>query len=147
MYFSPYHLLLINLTLSAILTGLIWTIQIVHYPSFLDVGTDQYLVFQQNHMKNISFLVGPLMILELGAGVYLLFDQFSSGLHWLILLGSLLLLIIWVVTIFVASPLHARLVSNGYEVQQIQKLINVNWIRTVAWSGRTGIFFYLLLGK
>lgn len=144
MIFSCYHLLLINLTLSAILCGLIWTVQIVHYPSFLDVGTKEYLAFQQNHMKNISLLVMPLMLLELGMGIYLQVEHIRTHIHWLVYVATFLLLLIWIVTMFVASPLHGKLLNKGYEVQNIQKLISSNWIRTLAWTGKTAIFFYLL---
>jgi len=141
---TPFSLLLTNLTISAILCGLIWTIQLVHYPSFLDVGPDQYVVFQQNHMKNISILVIPLMLLELGAGIYLQLEHLKENIHWLIYVASLLLLIIWVVTMFVASPLHGKLASQGYDKKGIQQLVNINWIRTVAWTLRTAIFFFLV---
>lgn len=96
-------------------------------------------------MSNISLLVVPLMLLELGAGIFLLIEQLDNNIHWLIYPASLLLLIIWGVTILAASPLHAKLVSEGYDAQGIQRLININWIRTIAWTLRTAIFFFLLL--
>lgn len=142
---QSFNLILANLCLSALLCGLIWTIQLVHYPSFLDVGSKEYLLFQQNHMRNISLLVMPLMLLELAAGIYLLFAQLSNHIHWSVYPATFFLILIWAVTFFVASPLHGRLVSGGYNVENIQKLINANWWRTIAWTGRTIIFFLLLL--
>lgn len=142
---NSHNLLLINFSLSAILCGLIWTIQIVHYPSFLDVGADEYLTFQQNHMRNISLVVFPLMLLELAAGIYLQVQYVSFTLHWPVFLATFLLLLTWIITIFFASPLHSQLVSQGYDAQNIQKLISINWWRTLAWTGRTIILFVLLL--
>ena len=142
---NPHNLLLVNLSLSAVLCGLIWTIQIVHYPSFLDVGTNEYLSFQQNHMRNISVVVIPLMLLELAAGIYLQIEFVAFNLHWSVFIATFLLLLIWIITIFFASPLHGKLVSQGYNTQNIQKLININWWRTIAWTGRTIILFVLLL--
>lgn len=85
------------------------------------------------------------MLLELLAGIYLQFEHFRADIHWLIYIATLFLTMIWVITIFVASPLHGKLLNKGYEVHNIKKLINCNWIRTIAWTGRTCIFFYLLL--
>lgn len=145
MIVHSYNLLLSNLCLSAILCGLIWTVQLVHYPSFLDVGSKEYLIFQQNHMRNISLLVMPLMLLELFVGIYLQVAHFSTNIHWAVYVATALLILIWFVTFFIASPLHGRLVSQGYNADNIQKLINANWWRTIAWTGRTIILFLLLL--
>jgi hypothetical protein len=144
---QPHNLLLINLSLSAVLCGLIWTIQLVHYPSFLDVGSDEYLIYQRNHMKNISILVGPLMLLELVFGIYLQLQQWQTPIHWSVHIASLLLVVVWLITFIVSSPLHGRLIQGGFDKLAIQKLIDTNWIRTLAWTGRFLIFFFLLLFK
>ncbi len=62
---NVYLAVLLNLTLSAMLTGLIWTIQIVHYPGFLGVGVEKFIAYQHNHMRTISYVVIPLMVAEL----------------------------------------------------------------------------------
>jgi len=142
---QPSTLILLNLCLAALLSGLIWTIQLVHYPSFLDVGTEEYLVYQRNHMRNISYLVIPLMLLELGFGAYLQIQHHISPIHWTISLSSALLGLIWITTFVVSSPLHGQLVAVGYDREIIRKLINTNWIRTFAWTFRFLIFFWLML--
>jgi hypothetical protein len=144
---SPYSLLLINLLLAALLSGLIWTIQLVHYPGFMDVGPDEYLTYQRNHMRNISLLVLPLMLAELGFTALLQYQHFVQPIHWSIHMASLLLLVIWLTTFFISSPLHGKLLSDGYDTTHISRLVNSNWIRTLAWSGRTLIYFLLLLNK
>lgn len=142
---NPQNILLINLCLSALLCGLIWTIQVVHYPSFLDVGADEYVSFQQNHMRNISLVVIPLMLLELAAGIYLQIKYASFNLHWSVFLATFLLVFIWIITMFFASPLHGKLVSQGFNIQNIRRLIHINWWRTIAWTAKTVILFLLLL--
>ena len=93
MDFSFNTLLLISLAVSAVLTGLIWTIQVVHYPGFLGVGTDGFLAYQHNHMRTISYLVIPLMLAELGLACWLPFS--GNNITWPIYLSSALVIFIW----------------------------------------------------
>ena len=137
-------IVLLNLTLSAVLTGLIWTIQIVHYPGFLGVGPEIFLAYQHNHMRTISYVVIPLMLVELVAALLLpVFYQHRFA--WITYLATSLVLVIWLTTFFISSPLHGKLASEGYNSLLIHRLVATNWIRTIAWSVRTGILFYLVV--
>ncbi|MFP4093936.1 MAG: hypothetical protein ACLFUB_05600 [Cyclobacteriaceae bacterium] len=144
---SQTNLLLINLSLAALLTGLIWTVQLVHYPGFMDVGPGEYLHYQRNHMRSISILVMPLMLAELGFTAMLQYQHLSQPIHWSVTLCSVLLLVIWLTTFFISSPLHAKLLADGYNPTHISRLVNTNWVRTLAWTGRFLIYFLLLLKK
>ena len=64
--------LLGHLIFTSIMTGVIWVIQIVHYPSFHFIEKESYTAFQKFHMNSISLIVVPVMILELATGVLLL---------------------------------------------------------------------------
>jgi hypothetical protein len=122
-------------------TGLIWTIQVVHYPGFLKVGKDMYEAYQQFHMRAITFVVGPSMLAELVFSGLLLFLLSQLGEYRIIYIISLALLaLIWLHTALWAVPLHGKLVS-GYDAQAIQSLVSANWWRTFAWTARA-----LLLG-
>ena len=140
----PNVILLLNLTLSATLTGLIWMVQIVHYPGFLGVGTEQFLAYQHNHMRTISYVVVPLMLGELVVGLMLPF-VYPSSWPWLVYTSAGLVLVIWITTFFVSSPLHGLLASEGYNTERIERLVSTNWIRTAAWTVRTVILFYIVL--
>ena len=141
---STESLVLVNLTLSALLTGLIWTIQLVHYPGFLGVGADGFLAYQQNHMRSISYLVIPLMLAEL-AMTGLLQYYYQNIPPRGVYLSTGLVVFIWGVTFFISSPLHGKLIAEGYNSTVIQQLITTNWLRTVAWSIRTGVLFFLAI--
>jgi hypothetical protein len=139
----PQLLLGSNLILCAILTGLIWTIQVVHYPSFLGVGSEYFASWHQKHMSSITFLVGPLMLLEAGAALVILnyYSNFSPS--WLLLISSGLVLFVFLNTFFFAVPLHDQLVKYGYNEKVIHRLIQTNWCRTIAWTLRLGVLIYL----
>ena len=47
-------LLLLNFGFAAFLTGLIWTIQLVHYPSFGLVGKAEFVQFHQAHTTRMG---------------------------------------------------------------------------------------------
>ena len=53
------------------LTGLIWTIQIVHYPLFEQVGEDRFVRYHERHMRRITWVAGPLMLIEAGSAALL----------------------------------------------------------------------------
>lgn len=135
---STNELVLINLTLSAVLTGLIWTIQVVHYPGFLGVGNEGFLAYQHQHMRTISYVVMPLMLGELAATIFLLLRH-SAPDNVEIYVATAMVIVIWATTMFVSSPLHGKLASQGYNVEIIKRLVTTNWIRTAAWSIRTGV--------
>ena len=123
-------------------TGLIWTIQLVHYPGFLHIGSDTYKAYQEFHMRAITLLVGPSMLAELAATVLITMALYHSPYRLLIILSALVLIFIWLHTAFLASPLHGKLL-NGFQPELIRKLVDINWWRTIAWSIRSAILIYL----
>ena len=63
--------LLANLAVTFTLVGLIWTIQVVHYPLFARVGVDAFARFHAEHNARITVLVGPLMCAEVACAAWL----------------------------------------------------------------------------
>lgn len=136
------HLLLeIYLAISWMLTGLIWVIQLVHYPSFRFVDSDQFLDFHHHHTFRITLIVMPTMLVELALAIYF-FVQNSLGaasLWQLIMVG-----LIWGSTFFIQIPLHNRLVERKEE-EVINRLVQSNWLRTFLWTGKALLLSYCLL--
>ncbi|NJL15398.1 MAG: hypothetical protein HC913_21935 [Microscillaceae bacterium] len=134
-------LLLGNLLVTAYLTGLIWTIQVLHYPSFAKFGPAAFSDFHPFHTARITLIVALPMVLELAlaAGLWLgaaipeelLPPWLNAGLLGLVGL-------IWLSTFFWAIPLHNRL-EQGFDLGIIQQLVAMNWIRTLAWTLRLGV--------
>lgn len=123
------------------LFGVIWTVQLLVYPQFLEVSASRWNGYHDNHMRRITWVVGPLMLLEV-ASLFLLFMngllETSSLSLWVFGVGPLGL--IWGVTGGVSVPLHGRL-SAHHDPQTITRLIQTNWLRTLAWSLRGGWVF------
>ena len=123
----------LHLIVTSMMVAIIWMVQILHYPSFLFVDKKQYTEFQQFHMKKISYIIVPIMLLELFSGFGILFYIEKAQLS---LYASLtLLVLIWVITGLFFTKYHTEL-SKKYNRNTILRLIRFNWIRTVLWTIR-----------
>ena len=126
---------LIHLIATAMMVSIIWIIQILHYPTFLFVDKKDYTEFQNFHMKNISYLIIPIMLLELFTGLYILLYNNMINFYFSASFG--LLILIWLITALFFSKFHSEL-SKKYNRDTILKLIRLNWIRTFFWTLRLG---------
>ena len=129
----------ILLAISWMLVGLIWTIQLVHYPGFAYVEPAELTRFHQHHSTSISWIVLPLMVTELGLSAYLAY-QFNF--NWKYTVPLLIVLVIWASTFFISVPLHNALMGVK-DSANIEQLVATNWIRTVLWSGKALLLSYL----
>tara|TARA_B100001758_G_scaffold177890_1_gene154655 strand:- start:61 stop:354 length:294 start_codon:yes stop_codon:yes gene_type:complete len=82
-------------------------------------------------MERISYIVIPVMLVESISGFLLIYDELNP----ILLTSMVLLLSIWMFTVFFFSSLHQKLVS-GYEEETVRKLVKINWIRTALWTLR-----------
>ena len=56
--------LLAHVAATAAMTGLIWFVQLVHYPLFARVGVADFTAYEREHVRRTGLLVAPLMLLE-----------------------------------------------------------------------------------
>jgi hypothetical protein len=49
-----------------------------------------------------------------------------------------------VATFFIAVPFHNRLSAHGYNYIALDGLTRTNWLRTLTWTARAGLLFWLL---
>lgn len=135
-------LLLIQAAATWGMVGLIWFVQIVHYPLYTKVGPEQFVTYQQAHTQLVSLVVIPLMLAELFAAVLLAVakNPVFQTTAWVALA---LVLAIWAVTFTVQVPQHNRLCQQ-FDLQTAQQLVRGNWIRTFLWSCRGGIVIWML---
>ncbi|MDQ3129958.1 MAG: hypothetical protein M3Q99_04250 [Acidobacteriota bacterium] len=134
---------LIHAGATLFLVGLIWTIQIVHYPLFEMVGADGYADYQTSHMSRITYVVAPVMFVELVAAIYFVFASYEPVNPKFFWFGLALVLIIWASTIFVQSPIHGRL-AERFDAGLVNKLVVTNWIRTIVWTMRGALVLWMV---
>lgn len=137
---------LIHAGATLFLVGLIWTIQIVHYPLFERVGADGYAAYQTAHMARIAYVVAPVMLVELATAIYFVlvnYESFDAKYFWF---GLALVLLIWASTAFIQSPIHGRLAEN-FDLALANKLVLTNWIRTILWTIRGALVLWMIWVK
>lgn len=124
------------------MTGLIWVIQLVHYPIFLFAEKKQFSHLHAFHSKRITYIVAPLMLLELCCAIMLL--KSVKIVFILRVLNLLSVVMIWFVTAFLNIPRHNKLAIK-YSAVEIQKLVRSNWPRTFLWSLRSLVFLVVFI--
>ncbi|MBL9148602.1 MAG: hypothetical protein JNM94_07905 [Phycisphaerae bacterium] len=136
-------LLIANALVTGALVGLIWTIQVVHYPLFARVGPERFAAYEAEHARRITFVVGPLMLAELVVAAALPFVVEGSNDRLLAWIGLALVVAVWIVTAFVSVPCH-RCLAAGFDERAHRRLVATNWLRTLAWTARGAIAGLLL---
>ena len=135
--------LLLNISSSWFMVGLIWFIQIVHYPLFNLVGNNEFQVYHNGHSTLITPLVGTVMIIELISSILLVVFPPKNVPLTIPIIGVILIFIIWASTAFLQIPQHNAL-AKAYELEAHNILVQTNWIRTIAWSMRGFLLLYML---
>jgi hypothetical protein len=121
------------------MTGIIWVIQLVHYPIFdaIERGVDDedWQRFGDRHRTSISYVVGPFMLAEGVTGLWLAVDPPGDIGRVLPVIALVLMAIAYGTTAFVSVPLHERL-TDRFDSDAHRRLVTTNWIRTAAWTAR-----------
>ena len=112
------------------LVVLIWIVQLIVYPTFFVIAEDDFAGWHQRYTRLISYIVGPLMLAQMGLHAYGLYTAASAP-GWV---AALFIAGAWIVTFSLSVPCHNTLASQGKSIPVIQKLIRTNWVRTVFWS-------------
>lgn len=130
--FAP--LFLLDLAATLYMWGVIWTVQLVHYPLFARVGAQNWEDYHTSHTRLMTLVVLPAMVTEFGTSGLLALTRpswLAPGLLWA---GFALAALTWAVTFFVSVPLHDTL-SRGFDAAVITRLVSTNWFRTALWTG------------
>jgi hypothetical protein len=141
-------LLLTHAAATLFMVGVIWFVQVVHYPLFDRVGTSDFSAYSTRHTTVTGLVVGPPMILEAVTAVALVVwtpPGISVSLVWT---GLLLVAGIWLSTALLQAPRHTTL-GRGFDPAAHRFLVTSNWLRTVLWSLRGLVvlcILYLAMG-
>ena len=84
------------------------------------------------------------MLAEAGIAVVLLFWRPAEIPLWTAIVGLALVIVIWIATMAFSVPMHERL-GHGYTAWAHRRLVQTNWIRTVAWTARGALVLWMLV--
>ncbi len=139
-------LLLVHAGATLYMAGLIWFVQVVHYPLFAAVGEREWIRYETLHQTRTTFVVLPPMLVELitaGWLAWLVVVGESLVPAWMAWTGLSMVVLLWLSTFAVQVPLHAAL-SRAHARPKIQALVRSNWLRTVLWSARGVLALWML---
>jgi len=119
------------------MTGLIGLIQWVHYPLMSMVSPERFQSFHASHSFRITWIVAPVMLLELITGAMLVFQASDSDRLWAWLCFGLTVFV-FAITAFYSVPAHGIL-AGGFDEQAHERLVFTNGFRTVAWGIHLGL--------
>lgn len=137
------HVFFIYVASTWAMFGIIWFAQIVHYPLFSRIGKDSFIAYQTANLFLTVLVVIPLQGIELVTAILLAWKPPSGILPLQTWTNLTLIGITWLSTATLQVPSHFKL-ARGYETVIQNRLVSSNWIRTVIWSIRGGITFWML---
>jgi len=117
---------------------LLWLVQWIIYPSFLQVAPERLVKWHAQYTQRMGYIVMPLMFGQLGLSVLAVW-QVGVGLDWLDLL---LVLSCWGLTFGLSVPLHQRIAAGESQPKILQRLVVTNWPRTLVWTLVFGLGFW-----
>jgi hypothetical protein len=135
-------LFLVHLGSSLFMVGLIWFVQVVHYPLFASVGSLEFPSYEQRHTALTTWVVAPPMLTEGVTAALLIWLRPTGVPEWSVWSGLALLGVIWLSTAFIQVPCH-ELLSKRFEPVVHRRLVSTNWLRTAAWSLRGGLVLWM----
>jgi len=121
-----------------VMVGVIWFVQLVHYPLMDRVRTEPaeaFTNFEKAHQRGTTLIVAPAMLLELATAIGLVVLLPAGNAAMLAWVGLALVGVNWVSTAALQMPCHRKL-EKGFDPATHQKLVRSNWLRTAAWSIR-----------
>jgi hypothetical protein len=130
---STTVIVIAHLASSLTMVGMIWTVQLVHYPLMALVGPERFAAYEAAHAPRMAAVVLLPWTVQGVTTVWLLIAPPAGVPTALILAAAAAALVPVIVTVLASVPAHARL-AVGFDADVHARLIATNWIRTVAWT-------------
>lgn len=118
---------------------LLWLVQLVIYPSFLNIDTRQLVAWHRVYTFRVAFVIVPMLFSQLILWIYRAIIDAS----FISIIGLILVFICWILTFFVSVPLHRKIERGEGSDTILKRLIATNWPRTICW---TAVFIVGILG-
>ncbi len=136
------YVLLVHVAATLFMVGVIWFVQVVHYPLFAKVGSEGFALYSKAHSRLTTYVVGPPMLVEAATALLLVFRRPEDIPLTAAIIGFGLVAIIWLSTALLQVPRHTAL-GSGFDHAAWSALVLSNWVRTVAWSARGGLVLWM----
>lgn len=133
-----------NLCASAFMTAIVWLIQFVQYPLLHHISSFDFSCYYKKYISRISWIVYPVMIIEICFAVWLSFLPVQSKLQFPILITYFLLALAFLNTFLILIPLNQKF-QLAFDQVVLSKILFYNKIRLISWALRTLILCWIIL--
>jgi len=137
------YVLLAHLAATLFMVGVVWFVQVVHYPLFARVGPEKFCLYSEAHSRLTTYVVGPPMLIEAATALLLVFRRPEGVSLAATLIGLALVAVVWLSTALLQVPRHTTL-GSGFDRRAWSGLVLSNWVRTVAWSARGMLVLWMV---
>jgi len=136
-------LLVVQAVASGAMCGIIWFVQVVHYPLFARSGGDER-GFAEENQRRTGRVVIPFMLAEGAAAAVLAWMPPAGVPRTAAVIGVTAVAMLWLSTGMIQVPLHARLAREGHSPEIVAALVRSNWVRTLLWTTRAVLAAWML---
>lgn len=144
-----YIIFLAHVFLTLFMLGVIWFVQLIHYPLLSLIKGESFCLYERSHFRRMIYVISLPMLIEFVTGWWLLYEKIPVGSIGLLRINVGLLTLIWLSSFCLQVPMHIKLIKS-FDKYAYHHLVSTNWIRTFAWSLRAlllGSIAYALLNR
>ena len=140
----PELLLMAQAIASGAMCGVIWFVQVVHYPLFARADGPASADYAHENQHRTGSVVIPFMLVEGLTAAAIAWRPPPGVPRTVAIAGVALVAVLWLSTALVQMPLHARLGREGHAPAVVARLVRSNWLRTALWSARAALAVWML---
>ena len=124
--------------------GMIWVLQLNHYPLYASVGRDALANYMAAHNRRLLLPIVLPSLIAAASSLWLWVEAPAGSAASIPFVIVLLNGCVMASTILVQGPAHRQLERHGFSTEIIGRITATNWIRTVAWSVNGALVFWLI---
>jgi len=128
------------------MAGVIWFVQLVHYPIMTQIPPGAFPAYQAANMTATAWLVTIPMGVEALTALLLLWRRPEHVPANVLRVGLVLVVLIWLSTWLIQYPRHEAL-RAGFDSVLHRSLLDSNWLRTAGWTARGVLVVWILAGR
>jgi hypothetical protein len=129
---------------SGAMCGIIWFVQLVHYPLFCAIPAGHSVDYARENQRRTPLVVVPFMLVEGATALFIALSPPAGIGRVATLIGVSLVALVWLSTAAVQMPQHARLGRGGDAAAAVAALVRGNWLRTLLWTARALLAAWML---
>lgn len=138
-----FLILLLQVLTTWVLLGILWFIQLVHYPLFRRIK-ENFVQYERDHLRRTASLLVPIAVVDIALNVMLVISLEKGSCIFLISFALAMNIITWLSVFFFQVAEHHSL-SDHFSKKIVHKLVKTNWVSTIAWTVKAALIFALIV--